>query len=193
MTQSIVDLFKAETEIEIKAGELFGIMREAVKAEFLMNAVQCEVPYKYIREMATGEKEEGDEGDPIVTTAQIEIHASEIAKTIKEHVLQETGDRISGQTKIYQMTRDAGQQDEPEEEQLPFPDPEHEQTGVVSGADKYFVEATEDPEPDPRFAELKLMSYTELKNLATNIGAQNTGHRDDIIRSILKKERSSEE
>lgn len=180
MTQSIVDLFKAETEIEIKAGELFGIMREAVKAEFLMNAVQCEVPYKYIREMATGEKEEGDEGDPIVTTAQIEIHASEIAKTIKEHVLQETGERISGQ------------QDEPEE-QLPFPDPEYEQTGVVSGADKYFVEATEDPEPDPRFAELKLMSYTELKNLATNIGALNTGHRDDIIRSILKKERSSEE
>lgn len=139
---SIADLFKAETEIEIKAGELFGIMREATKAEFLMNGVQCEVPYKYIREMATGEKEEGDEGDPIVTTAQIEIHASEIAKTIKEHVLQETGERISGQTKIYQMTRDAGQQDEPDEE-LPFPDPEYEKTGVVSGAEKYFTEAEE--------------------------------------------------
>lgn len=53
---TIGDLFKAETEIEIKAGELFGIMREAVKAEFLMNAANCEVPYSYAREMATGQK-----------------------------------------------------------------------------------------------------------------------------------------
>ena len=127
MTQSIVDLFKAETEIEIKAGELFGIMREAVKAEFLMNAVQCEVPYKYIREMATGEKEAAaGEGDPVVMEAAIEINASEVAKAIKKTILQNA----------------VRQQDESDEE-LPFPDPEYEKTGVVSGAEKYFTEAEE--------------------------------------------------
>lgn len=61
MSGSIVDLFKAETEIEIKAGELFAIMREATKAEFMLNAVQCEVPFKYIREMATGQQEVEEE------------------------------------------------------------------------------------------------------------------------------------
>lgn len=39
-------------------GELFALMKEAAKAEFLMNAAKCEVPYVYAREMATGEKEE---------------------------------------------------------------------------------------------------------------------------------------
>lgn len=56
MGQSIIDLFKAETEIEIKAGELFALMKEASKAEFLMNAIKCEVPYHYALEMATGER-----------------------------------------------------------------------------------------------------------------------------------------
>ena len=57
MGQSIVDLFKTETEIEIKASELFALMREATKAEMMMNAVKCEVPYRYIREMITGDSE----------------------------------------------------------------------------------------------------------------------------------------
>ena len=57
MASSIVDLFKAETEIEIKASELFALMREATKAEMMMNAVRCEVPYRYIRETITGDSE----------------------------------------------------------------------------------------------------------------------------------------
>jgi len=57
MASSIVDLFKAETEIEIKASELFALMREATKAEMMMNAVKCEVPYRYIRETITGDSE----------------------------------------------------------------------------------------------------------------------------------------
>ena len=57
MASSIVDLFKAETEIEIKASELFALMREATKAEMMMNAVKCEVPYRYIRDTITGDSE----------------------------------------------------------------------------------------------------------------------------------------
>ena len=58
MGNSLVDLFRAETEFDVKASEMYGLMREAVKAEFLLNAVKCDIPNIYARQMATGEKEE---------------------------------------------------------------------------------------------------------------------------------------
>ena len=61
MSKSIVDLFRSETEIPIKASELFGVIREAAKAELMQNAVNCEVPYRFIRETTTGEKEQEPE------------------------------------------------------------------------------------------------------------------------------------
>ncbi|MCM1218293.1 MAG: DUF6273 domain-containing protein [Lachnospiraceae bacterium] len=58
MGNSLVDLFKAETEFDVKASEMYGLMREAVKAEFLLNAVKCDIPHTYARQIATGEKED---------------------------------------------------------------------------------------------------------------------------------------
>lgn len=58
MGNSLVDLFKAETEFDVKASEMYGIMREAVKAEFLLNAAKCDVPHTYTRQIATGIKED---------------------------------------------------------------------------------------------------------------------------------------
>ena len=58
MGNSLVDLFKAETEFDVKASEMYGLMREAVKAEFLLNAAKCDVPNIYARQIATGEKED---------------------------------------------------------------------------------------------------------------------------------------
>lgn len=58
MGKSITDLFRSETEFEVKASEMYGLMREAAKAEFLLNAVKCDVPYTYARQIATGEKED---------------------------------------------------------------------------------------------------------------------------------------
>lgn len=58
MGNSLIDLFRAETEFDVKASEMYGLMREAVKAEFLLNAAKCDVPSIYARQIATGEKEE---------------------------------------------------------------------------------------------------------------------------------------
>ena len=58
MGSSLVDLFKAETEFDVKASEMYGLMREAVKAEFLLNAAKCDVPHTYARQIATGVKED---------------------------------------------------------------------------------------------------------------------------------------
>ena len=58
MGNSLVDLFRSETEFDVKASEMYGLMREATKAEFLLNAVKCDVPHTYARQIATGEKED---------------------------------------------------------------------------------------------------------------------------------------
>lgn len=54
----ILDAFNPEDRVEVKFSDFYALMREASKAELLMNAVNCDVPHVYIREMATGQKEE---------------------------------------------------------------------------------------------------------------------------------------
>lgn len=53
----LIDVFEKEERTEIKLSQLCEILRAGAKAELLMNAVNCDVPHLYIREMATGEKE----------------------------------------------------------------------------------------------------------------------------------------
>ena len=57
MSKSITDLFRPETEFPVKASEMYGLMREAAKAELLLNAAKCDIPHTYARQIATGEKE----------------------------------------------------------------------------------------------------------------------------------------
>lgn len=55
----MVDLFKADATVELKVGDLYEFMKVAAdnsaRAKYLMNAICCEVPYKYAREIITGE------------------------------------------------------------------------------------------------------------------------------------------
>lgn len=61
----LADIFTADERVELKIDDLYDILRVAASnektAQFLKNAVKCEVPYKYIREVITGEKEEEKE------------------------------------------------------------------------------------------------------------------------------------
>ena len=54
----IMDAFNAEDRITVTVSKFGEMMKAAVKADLMMNAVNCEVPYQYIREMVTGIKEE---------------------------------------------------------------------------------------------------------------------------------------
>ncbi len=58
MGKSLVDLFKKETKFDVKASEMYELMREAIKSEILLNAAKCDVPNIYTRQIATGEKED---------------------------------------------------------------------------------------------------------------------------------------
>lgn len=53
----IMDAFDKEDRTQVTVSQLYTMLREAAKCELVMNAVNCDVPHTYIREMATGEHE----------------------------------------------------------------------------------------------------------------------------------------
>ena len=57
---TILDAFAKEDRVEVTFSDFYRLMRESTKAEIVMNAVNCNVPHKYIREMTTGKPENID-------------------------------------------------------------------------------------------------------------------------------------
>lgn len=53
----LVDVFGKEDRVEIMVSELFALLKAGARSELVMNAVNCNVPHRYIREMATGKLE----------------------------------------------------------------------------------------------------------------------------------------
>lgn len=58
---SFIDCFTPDTKIEVKFADFFQLVKEATKAELMMNAVNCNVPHVFIRETMTGTQEETPE------------------------------------------------------------------------------------------------------------------------------------
>lgn len=54
----LVDVFGKDDRTEIKTSELFELLKEGARSELVMNAVNCNVPHRFIREMATGVSED---------------------------------------------------------------------------------------------------------------------------------------
>lgn len=54
----MMDAFTAEDRIQIKVSSLYSMLKEGAKAELIINAVKCRVPYDYIMQMATGKSDE---------------------------------------------------------------------------------------------------------------------------------------
>lgn len=54
---NIMDAFSKEDRVEVTFSDFYRLMKESTKAEIVMNAVNCNVPHRYIREMATGKSE----------------------------------------------------------------------------------------------------------------------------------------
>ena len=54
---TILDAFTKEDRVEVTFSDFYRLMQESTKAEIVMNAVNCNVPYKYIRGMVTGKSE----------------------------------------------------------------------------------------------------------------------------------------
>lgn len=55
---SLVDAFTKEDRTVVKFQEFFALVKQAAQYETVMNAVNCDVPHRFIRETMTGKKEE---------------------------------------------------------------------------------------------------------------------------------------
>lgn len=55
---SLADAFGREDRTEVKFSQFFALVKQAAQYETLMNAVNCDVPHRFIRETMTGKKEE---------------------------------------------------------------------------------------------------------------------------------------
>lgn len=53
-----MDAFTTDAPVTIKHAEYYELVKEAAKAELIMNAVNCNVPHSYIRQTMTGVAEE---------------------------------------------------------------------------------------------------------------------------------------
>lgn len=54
----LVDAFSAEDRIQVKFSDFFELVRGCTQRDQMLNAINCNVPHRYIREMVTGKSEE---------------------------------------------------------------------------------------------------------------------------------------
>lgn len=55
---TLLDAFSKEDRVEVTFSDFYRLIRESTSAELMKNAVDCNVPHSYIREMVTGVPEE---------------------------------------------------------------------------------------------------------------------------------------
>lgn len=59
----ILDAINAEDRIQVKFGDFCTMVKGCTQRDQMMNAINCDVPHRYIREMMTGKKEKGASKD----------------------------------------------------------------------------------------------------------------------------------
>ena len=75
---SLVDVFGKEDRTEVKFSQFFALVKQAAQYETLMNAVNCDVPHRFIRETMTGKKEE------VPGVVKVDFDAEEFRKILQE-------------------------------------------------------------------------------------------------------------
>jgi len=74
---SLVDMFGKEDRTEVKFSEFFALVKQAAQYETLMNAVNCDVPHRFIRETMTGKKETAPKEPGTVVTVTFDTEEFE--------------------------------------------------------------------------------------------------------------------
>lgn len=85
---SLVDAFAKEDRTEVKFSQFFALVKQAAQYETLMNAVNCDVPHRFIRETMTGKKEEVPEipekKETVLGVLKVDFDAEEFRKILQE-------------------------------------------------------------------------------------------------------------
>ncbi len=84
---SLVDVFGREDRTEVKFSEFFALVKQAAQYEITMNAVNCDVPHRFIREAMTGKKEDAPkEPEAVMGVVKVDFDTQEIKKALQETV-----------------------------------------------------------------------------------------------------------
>ena len=85
---SLVDAFTKEDRTKVKFSQFFALVKQAAQYETLMNAVNCDVPHRFIRETMTGKKEEVPEipekKEAVLGAVKVDFDAEEFRKILQE-------------------------------------------------------------------------------------------------------------
>lgn len=74
---SLVDAFGREDRTEVKFSQFFALVKQAAQYEILMNAVNCDVPHRFIKETMTGKKETAPKEPGTVATVTFDTEEFE--------------------------------------------------------------------------------------------------------------------
>ena len=132
---SLVDAFTKEDRTEVKFSEFFALVKQAAQYEIVMNAVNCDVPHRFIRETMTGKKEEVPEipekKETVLGVVKVDFDAEEFRQ-----ILQETVDQIEEK---FGQVEDEAEQEAPEKEP-----PEVTAESILAAAEKAVRTAVEE-------------------------------------------------
>ena len=85
---SLVDAFGREDRTEVKFSQFFALVKQAAQYETLMNAINCDVPHRFIRETMTGKKEEVPEitekKETVLGVVKVDFDAEEFRQILQE-------------------------------------------------------------------------------------------------------------
>ena len=126
---SLVDAFAKEDRTEVKFSQFFALVKQAAQYETLMNAVNCDVPHRFIRETMTGKKEEVPEipekKETVLGVVKVDFDAEEFRQ-----ILQETVDQIEEK---FEQTEDEAEQEQEAPEKEP---PEVTAESILAAAEE---------------------------------------------------------
>lgn len=134
---SLVDAFAKEDRTEVKFSQFFALVKQAAQYETLMNAVNCDVPHRFIRETMTGKKEEVPEipekKETVLGVVKVDFDAEEFRQ-----ILQETVDQIEEK---FEQTEDEAEQEQEAPEKEP---PEVTAESILAAAEETTRTAAEE-------------------------------------------------
>lgn len=142
---SLVDAFAKEDRTEVKFSQFFALVKQAAQYEILMNAVNCDVPHRFIRETITGKKEEVPEilekKEAVLGVVKVDFDAEEFRK-----ILQEATAEI--EAKFGPAEDEAEQEQEATEQEQEATEQEQEATEQEQEATEQEQENTEKEPPE---------------------------------------------
>lgn len=124
---SLVDVFGKEDRTEVKFSEFFALVKQAAQYETLMNAINCDVPHRFIRETMTGKKETAPKEPGTVVT--VTFNTEEFEKG-----LQGVIDQI--EAKFRPEEDEAEQEQEQEQENTEKEPPEVTAESILEAAEE---------------------------------------------------------